>query len=52
MLYQVGALQAFAAAHGTAVRHVAPHGRLGNLVATRPDYAAAVADAVASLDRS
>ncbi|WP_433172267.1 LamB/YcsF family protein [Actinoallomurus sp. CA-150999] len=52
VLYQVGALQAFAAAHGTRVRHVAPHGRLGNLVATRRDYAAAVADAVASLDRS
>ena len=52
VLYQVGALQAFAAAHGTRVRHVAPHGRLGNLVATRTDYAVAVADAVASLDRS
>ncbi|MFG1685606.1 LamB/YcsF family protein [Nonomuraea sp. NPDC049269] len=52
VLYQVGALQAFAAAHGTRVHHVAPHGRLGNLVATRQDYAAAVADAVASLDPS
>lgn len=52
VLYQIGALQAFAAAHGTRVAHVAPHGRLGNLVATRTDYAEAVADAVASLDRS
>jgi UPF0271 protein len=52
VLYQVGALQAFAAAHGTRVRHVAPHGRLGNLVATRRDYAHAVVDAVASLDPS
>jgi len=52
VLYQIGALQAFAAAHGTRVRHVTPHGRLGNLVATRTDYAVAVADAVASLDRS
>ena len=52
VLYQIGALQAFAAAHGTRVQHVAPHGRLGNLVATRTDYAVAVADAVASLDRS
>ncbi|WP_275557940.1 5-oxoprolinase subunit PxpA [Streptomyces sp. 5-6(2022)] len=51
-LYQIGALRAFATAHHTQVRHVAPHGRLGNLVATRPDYAEAVADAVASLDRS
>jgi 5-oxoprolinase (ATP-hydrolysing) subunit A len=52
VLYQVGALQAFAAAHGTRVRHVAPHGRLGNLVATRSDYAAAVVEAVMSFDRS
>jgi len=50
VLYQIGALQAFATAHGTRVAHVAPHGRLGNLVATRPDYAAAVTDAVVSLD--
>ncbi|MFJ7298076.1 LamB/YcsF family protein [Streptomyces collinus] len=52
VLYQIGALQAFAVAHGTRVRHVAPHGRLGNLVAVRADYAAAVVDAVASLDTS
>jgi 5-oxoprolinase (ATP-hydrolysing) subunit A len=50
VLYQVGALQAFATAHGTRVEHVAPHGRLGNLVAVRRDYASAVADAVASID--
>ncbi|MFF4121586.1 LamB/YcsF family protein [Streptomyces sp. NPDC001714] len=52
VLYQVGALQAFAVAHGARVRHVAPHGRLGNLVAVRADYAEAVVDAVASLDES
>ncbi|MGW0584316.1 LamB/YcsF family protein [Streptomyces sp. NPDC002920] len=52
VLYQVGALQAFATAHGTRVRHVAPHGRLGNLVAVRADYAQAVVDAVAALDDS
>jgi 5-oxoprolinase (ATP-hydrolysing) subunit A len=45
VLYQLGALSAFAAYHGTSVAHIAPHGRLGNLVATRADYAAAVADA-------
>ncbi|GAA1779203.1 5-oxoprolinase subunit PxpA [Pseudarthrobacter sulfonivorans] len=45
VLYQIGALSAFAAYHGTSVSHVAPHGRLGNLVATREDYAGAVADA-------
>ncbi len=45
VLYQLGALSAFAAYHGTSVSHIAPHGRLGNLVATRQDYATAVADA-------
>ncbi len=50
VLYQVGALQAFAVAHGTHVQHVAPHGRLGNLVAVRQDYADAVTDAVVSVD--
>jgi UPF0271 protein len=50
VLYQLGALQAFAAANGTRVQHLAPHGRLGNLVATRADYAAAVVDAVVSVD--
>lgn len=49
-LYQVGALSAFAIAHGSKVRHVAPHGRLGNLVAVRPDYAKAVCDAVCAVD--
>jgi UPF0271 protein len=50
VIYQLGALQAFAAAHGTRVEHLAPHGRLGNLVATRPDYASAVVDAVQSVN--
>lgn len=50
VLYQLGALHAFAVAHGAALTHIAPHGRLGNLVATRADYAAAVVDAVRSFD--
>lgn len=45
VVYQLGALAAFAAYHGTSVSHLAPHGRLGNLVASRRDYADAVADA-------
>jgi UPF0271 protein len=49
VLYQVGALSAFATYHGAEVSHLAPHGRLGNLVATRSDYASAVADAAARL---
>ncbi|MEU1985264.1 5-oxoprolinase subunit PxpA [Nocardia sp. NPDC019395] len=51
VLYQLGALHAFAVAHGTTLSHLAPHGRLGNLVATRPDYAAAVVAAVRAFDQ-
>ena len=51
-IYQLGALSGFAAAHGTRLSHLAPHGRLGNLVATRADYAGAVVDAVAAVDPS
>ena len=50
VLYQLGALAAFTAAHRTTLSHVAPHGRLGNLVATRADYAAAVVSAVEAFD--
>jgi 5-oxoprolinase (ATP-hydrolysing) subunit A len=50
VLYQLGALAAFATAHGATVSHIAPHGRLGNLVATRADYAAAVIAAVEAFD--
>jgi len=50
VLYQLGALSAFTRAHGTRISHLAPHGRLGNLVVTRRDYARAVADAVQAFD--
>src|SRR5690625_1781910 len=50
ILYQLGALSAFDAAHGTRVRHLCPHGRLGNLVITRADYADAMVEAVRSFD--
>lgn len=50
VLYQLGALQAFAVAHGSRVTHLAPHGRLGNLASVRSDYAAAIVDAAASVD--
>ena len=43
VLYQVGALQAFARSHGVELAHVKPHGALYNQAATD----AAVADAVA-----
>lgn len=46
VVYQLGALMAVAAYHDAEVVHLAPHGRLGNLVATRQGYADAVVDAV------
>lgn len=52
LTYQIGALAGFAAHHGTRLSHVAPHGRLGNLVAVRRDYAEAVVEAVTGIDRS
>ena len=52
VLYQVGALHAFAKAHGTRLQHLAPHGRLGNIVVEDPMYADAVAAAVADFDPS
>ncbi|WP_105566441.1 LamB/YcsF family protein [Microbacterium halophytorum] len=50
--YQLGALAGFAAHHGTRVTHIAPHGRLGNLVAVRHDYADAIVETVLGFDDS
>jgi len=47
VLYQVGALQAFARAHGTRVVHVKPHGALYNQAAEEEPLARAVARGVA-----
>ncbi|WP_432974713.1 LamB/YcsF family protein [Dactylosporangium sp. CA-233914] len=49
-LYQLGALDGFARAHGTRLRHVTPHGRLGNLCVTDAAYANGVLDAVEAFD--
>src|SRR5690349_13990859 len=46
VLYQIGALEAFARTAGVAVSHISPHGRLGSLVSTDRSYARGVADAV------
>lgn len=50
VVYQVGALSAFAAAHGAQLSHVKPHGALYNMAAARPDLAQAIAEAVRSID--
>jgi UPF0271 protein len=49
LLYQVGALQALARAHGVAVRSVKAHGALYHRVAADPECARAVASAVRRL---
>lgn len=46
VVYQVGALQAFAAAKGAKLQHVKPHGALYNMAAKDKDLAAAIAKAV------
>lgn len=51
ILYQVGALQAMAAAEGGRVSHVKPHGAMSNMACADEAMAATVARAVKALDR-
>ena len=46
VIYQIGALQAFAKAEGTQLKHVKPHGALYNMAAADYDLARAIAEAV------
>lgn len=50
VVYQIGALQALAAAEGASVLYVKPHGGLYNAIVTHTAQAQAVVDAVASVD--
>jgi UPF0271 protein len=50
VVYQIGALQAIAAASGTAVSYVKPHGALYNTIVTDREQGAAVAEAVNLVD--
>ncbi|MEO8497243.1 MAG: 5-oxoprolinase subunit PxpA [Planctomycetota bacterium] len=50
VLYQVGALAAFARAEGVTLRHVKPHGALYNMAAKDPELGDAIARAVARFD--
>ena len=52
LLYQVGALQAMAAAEGGRVTHVKPHGALNNVACADAAVAATVVRAVQRLDRT
>lgn len=50
VVYQIGAMKGFCAAHGATLRHVKPHGALYNTVAVNETLARAVAEAIASVD--
>lgn len=50
VLYQLGALSAFAKAKGQTLHHVKPHGALYNMAAKDYQLALAIAEAVASFD--
>jgi UPF0271 protein len=52
VLYQLGALEAFARAAGSRVRYVKPHGALYNRIARDPVQAAAVVEAIRRYDPS
>ena len=52
VVYQIGALQALAAAEGGKVRYVKPHGGLYNAIVSHTAQARAVVDAVKSVDRN
>ena len=51
MLYQLGALWAFARAHKTELRHFKTHGALGNVAWTKPEAARATARAMARFSK-
>jgi UPF0271 protein len=48
--YQIGALQAIAAAQGARVTHVKPHGALNNIAHTDTQFASAIARAIKAVD--
>jgi UPF0271 protein len=50
VVYQIGALQGLAAAAGTTVRYVKPHGALYNRIAVDPVQGAAVIEAIKAID--
>lgn len=52
IIYQIGALQGIAAAAGTRVRYVKPHGALYNRIASDAKQGAAVIDAINAVDKS
>ena len=52
VLYQIAAVAGVAAAEGVRVQHVKPHGALFNMAVRNAELSAAIARAVAAIDRS
>ncbi len=50
VIYQVGALKAFADQQGIGLQHVKPHGAMYNMAGKNPEMAIAIAEAVAAVD--
>ncbi|MBN2126325.1 MAG: 5-oxoprolinase subunit PxpA [Deltaproteobacteria bacterium] len=50
VIYQIGALQAFCAAHGVRLHHVKPHGSLYNTAVENETVARGIAEAIVSVD--
>ncbi|WP_078543401.1 LamB/YcsF family protein [Litchfieldia alkalitelluris] len=50
MVYQIGAVQAFAHAEGGRLQHVKPHGALYNMAATSKELSEAIAEAIYRVD--
>lgn len=51
VVYQIGALQAFALSYGLRLQHVKTHGSLYNMAVANPKISEAIAEAVAKVDR-
>lgn len=51
VVYQIGALQAIAAANGGKVTHVKIHGSMSNMACVEPDMAMAIGRAIKAVDR-
>lgn len=52
LIYQAGALSAFAQIEGLSLQHVKPHGQLYNLAAKDEDMARAICEAILALDKN
>ncbi|SEP08762.1 UPF0271 protein [Halogranum amylolyticum] len=50
VVYQLGALRAFAQRHGTTVQHVKPHGAMYSMLSESPEHARAVMEGMLEVD--